>query len=153
VYLVAPRDPIITTRPIGNRSGVLIDLTEADALLDLRETERFVDLAPMIHRQRMVIEGTSDAPITDGDIVQYLRELGDVTGMLVLSDPVTHRSDRYGWAGWVHWETSGAHFYAWETPLIFFSVDIYTCKPFDPERTQRFTCDFFSATALTSKSW
>ena len=50
--------------------------------------------------------------------------------MHLLLDPVTHRSDRYGWAGWVHWETSGAHFYAWEDPL-FFSVDIYTCKPFD----------------------
>ena len=36
--------------------------------------------------------------------------------MTLLIDPVTHRSDRYGWAGWVHWETSGAHFYAWEVP-------------------------------------
>ena len=36
--------------------------------------------------------------------------------MNVLLDPVTHRSDRYGWAGWVHWEASGAHFYAWEQP-------------------------------------
>jgi hypothetical protein len=40
----------------------LIDLTEQDAVLDLREIERSVDLAPMIHRQRMVVEGTSDSP-------------------------------------------------------------------------------------------
>ena len=36
-----------------------------------------------------------------------------------LLEPVTHRSDRYGWAGWIHWETSGAHFYAWEQPRLF----------------------------------
>jgi hypothetical protein len=153
VYPVAPRDPIIITRPIGDTTGVLIDLTGENTVLDLRGTQRFVDLAPMIHRQRMVIEGTCRQEITESDIVGYLRDLGGVTDMLVLTEPVTHRSDRYGWAGWVHWETSGAHFYAWESPLIFFSVDIYTCKAFDPERTLQFTRDFFSATALTSKSW
>ena len=33
-------------------------------------------------------------------------------------------ADGRGWAGWIHWETSGAHFYAWDTPRPFFSVDI-----------------------------
>ena len=53
--------------------------------------------------------------------------------MRQLAEPVTHRSERYGWAGWVHWENSGAHFYAWDSPVPFFSVDIYTCKEFDVE--------------------
>ena len=86
-------------------------------------------------------------------LIPAFRQLGEVTGMTVLTDPVTHRSDRYGWAGWVHWETSGAHFYAWEQPLIFFSVDIYTCKPFDAAHVVEFTGAFFSATELTSSSW
>ena len=62
-----------------------------------------------------------------------------------LVEPVTHRSERYGWAGWVHWENSGAHFYAWDTPLLFFSVDIYTCSEFDVERACEFTRTFFQA--------
>jgi hypothetical protein len=91
------------------------------------------DLAPMIHRQRLVIEGYCDEPITAGAITRFLRELSDEIGMVTLIDPVTHRSPLYGWAGWIHWETSGAHFYAWEEPLLFFSVDVYACKPFRAE--------------------
>src|SRR3974390_2277082 len=97
------------------------------------ESGQMPDLAPAITRVRLVIEGTCRVPITALAIRRYLRELSEVCGMTVLLDPVTHRSDRYGWAGWIHWETSGAHFYAWERPLLFFSVDIYTCKAFDHE--------------------
>ena len=111
----------------------------------------FADLAPTIHRQRLVVEGTCAEPISDEAICEYLRRLGDVTDMVVLTDPVTHRYPRFGWAGWVHWETSGAHFYAWDEPAPFFSVDIYTCKPFDPEAVVEFTREFFAATAITAR--
>ncbi len=107
----------------------------------------------MIYRQRLVIEGTCSAPITDTDIRCYLSELSDVCGMRRLAEPVTHRSDRYGWAGWVHWESSGAHFYAWETPKLFFSVDIYTCKAFDSRVVAEFTRDFFDAPELVAKAF
>jgi S-adenosylmethionine decarboxylase len=89
------------------------------------------DLAPQIYRQRAVIEGYPKKNITAHEIKQYLSKLSDVIGMKTLLDPVTHRSDKYGEAGWIHWESSGAHFYAWEQPILFFSVDIYTCKKFD----------------------
>src|SRR3954469_22733504 len=112
-----------------------------------------VDLAPMIHRQRLVIEGTCSQPIDDLSIKSYLTRLSDVCDMKALIEPVTHRSDLYGWAGWIHWETSGAHLYAWERPLLFFSVDIYTCKAFDPERAVRFTEDFLGARDITSRSF
>ena len=46
------------------------------------------------------------------------------------------KANQFGWAGWVHWETSGVHLYAWEQPMLFFSVDIYTCKAFDPVAAQ-----------------
>ena len=106
------------------------------------------DLAPMIYRQRLVIEGCPTQPITDEHIKDYLVKLSGQLGMETLIDPVTHRSDKYGWAGWIHWETSGAHFYAWEQPLLFFSVDIYTCKAFKPETAIEFTRNYFQATEL-----
>ena len=86
------------------------------------------DLAPEIHRQRMVIEGYPRAPISAEEIENYLNQLSSALDMRTLREPVTNHSDTYGWAGWIHWETSGAHFYAWERPRLFFSVDIYTCK-------------------------
>ncbi|MPY93035.1 MAG: hypothetical protein GEV08_08205 [Acidimicrobiia bacterium] len=111
------------------------------------------DLAPMIHRQRLVMEGTPRAAIDDAQIRTYLRGLSDVCAMHVLIEPVTHRSDRFGWAGWVHWETSGAHFYAWEDPLLFFSVDVYTCKPFSPPAAMAYTSRFFGASQLVARSF
>jgi hypothetical protein len=111
------------------------------------------DLAPMIHRQRLVVEGTMTRPIDNTMICDYLSQLGVVTDMIVLTEPVTHQSPMYGWAGWVHWETSGAHFYAWERPLLFFSVDVYTCKAFDPMDVIRFTEEYFGATQVVARSF
>ena len=111
------------------------------------------DLAPEIHRQRLVIEGIPAAPIGATEIVEYLRGLSDRCGMVTLIEPVTHRSERYGWAGWIHWETSGAHFYAWETPKLFFSVDVYTCKEFDPVEALEYTRDFFRTRQIVAKEY
>ena len=111
------------------------------------------DLAPEIVRQRLVIEGVPAAPIDAGQITDYLAALSRVTDMVQLIEPVTHCSDLYGWAGWVHWETSGAHFYAWEQPRLFFSVDVYTCKAFDVDTAVAFTRDHFSAAPVVAKSF
>jgi hypothetical protein len=111
------------------------------------------DLAPTIYRQRLVIEGYPKHPITDEDITAYLSELSEKIGMRELLKPVTHRSDTYGWAGWIHWETSGAHFYAWEQPTLFFSVDIYTCKPFSPEVAVAFTRQYFDSDTIEFKEF
>lgn len=101
------------------------------------------DLAPDIYRQRLIVEGYPKNTISDTDIKDYLKKLSEVTEMITLIEPVTHMSDKYGWAGWVHWETSGAHFYAWERPHLFFSVDVYTCKEFDVSRVLKFTEKYF----------
>jgi S-adenosylmethionine decarboxylase len=111
------------------------------------------DLAPMIHRQRLVIEGRPPGTIGADAISEYLVLLGEEIGMTVLTEPVTHRSETYGWAGWVHWETSGAHFYAWDHPTRFFSVDIYTCKPFDPHHAVAVTATFFSAEEIVGREF
>jgi hypothetical protein len=113
----------------------------------------YTDLAPDILRQRLVVEGYPSRPITDTDIKEYLFKLSEITGMKTLITPVTHRSDLYGWAGWIHWETSGAHFYAWDKPLLFFSVDIYTCKQFDEDVVIEFTSSYFHATKTSAKAF
>jgi hypothetical protein len=40
---------------------------------------------------------------------------------------------------------------AWEQPLLFFSVDIYTCKAFDVASTVAFTADFLRATNTVAR--
>jgi S-adenosylmethionine/arginine decarboxylase-like enzyme len=107
-----------------------------------------VDLAPEIYRQRLVVEGLVTEPISAAQIEDYLSQLSVVVDMVTLIRPVTHQSDKYGWAGWIHWETSGAHFYGWDEPRLFFSVDIYTCKAFSAQRAVEFTRDYFNATRV-----
>ena len=126
--------------------------TEARAVPVAQARPVPADLAPGIYRQRLVVEGRPEHAITAEAICQYLTQLSEVCGMITLLEPVTHRSDRYGWAGWIHWETSGAHFYAWEEPMLFFSVDIYTCAPFDPDAVVAFTAEFFHATEIVATS-
>lgn len=108
------------------------------------------DLAPTIFRQRMIIEGIPTKRITSEQITSYLSGLSDALDMVTLIEPVTHQSEKYGWSGWIHWETSGAHFYAWDEPL-FFSVDIYTCKQFDPVAAEKYTKEFFDASEVVAK--
>ena len=98
-------------------------------------TPKWRDLAPMTPRQRLVVEGTCREPITDERIT------------------ATHLSDTHGWAGWIHWENSGAHFYAWEEPMLFFSVDIYTCKRFDAAAVTEFTRDYLDAVEVVAKEF
>lgn len=111
------------------------------------------NLAPEIYRQRAVIEGYPDKPLKAAEIKDYLRKLSDVLGMRTLIDPITHRSELYGEAAWIHWETSGAHFYAWDVPRLFFSVDIYTCKKFDVQGAVNFTKEYFNASKVEFKEF
>lgn len=110
------------------------------------------DLAPTIYRQRMIIEGRTELPIVSAQIKEYLAELSQVLEMVVLAETVIHKSERFGWCGWINWETSGAHFYAWKTPFPFFSVDIYTCKYFHPRSAVDFTKEYFDPLEMVSKT-
>jgi S-adenosylmethionine decarboxylase len=110
------------------------------------------NLAPKIFRQRLIVEGKCTKQITDEQIKEYLKKLSTVLKMKILIEPVTHKSPKYGWAGWVHWETSGCHFYAWDEPCLFFSSDIYTCKAFDIKTAVDFTKKFFEAEVIAYKS-
>jgi hypothetical protein len=117
------------------------------------DSAEYRDLAPMITRQRLVVEGYPTFVITAEHIKDYLSRLSVVTDMITIIEPVTHVSEMYGWAGWIHWETSGAHFYSWERPVEFFSVDIYTCKAFDPQKVVEFTEQYFRTTDIVAKGF
>jgi|TARA_R110000765_G_scaffold331347_2_gene422125 S-adenosylmethionine decarboxylase len=44
----------------------------------------------------------------------------------------------------MHWKESGMHIYGWDDRKPpFFSIDIYTCKKFDPMDAVRYTEEFF----------
>lgn len=111
------------------------------------------DLAPEIWRQRLVVEGTCPEPIDAAAITSYLSTLSKTIDMVALMEPVTHQSPLYGWAGWIHWETSGAHFYAWDQPRLFFSVDIYACKQFDPQDVVELTRQWFDSSDVVHKEF
>jgi len=120
----------------------------------LEQLEKIVrDLAPEICRQRLVVEGLCSAPIDAAAITAYLSTLSKTIEMVALMEPVTHQSPLYGWAGWIHWETSGAHFYAWDVPRLFFSVDVYACKPFSAAAVVDLTRDWFAATDVVFKEF
>jgi hypothetical protein len=156
-----PIEQLAAPRPVQQRVLVppAADLFGTRNLADLDRAphpsgaDGWRDLAPEIVRQRLVIEGVPAAPISAAQIREYLSALSRVTDMVQLIEPVTHCSDLYGWAGWIHWETSGAHFYAWEQPRLFFSVDVYTCKAFDEDTAVAFTRDFFQAAPVVAKSF
>jgi hypothetical protein len=120
---------------------------------DAAEWSLMRDLAPEIHRQRLVVEGLMPSPITAVDITGYLSQLSKLIDMVDLIEPVTHQSPMYGWAGWIHWETSGAHFYAWDVPRLFFSVDVYACKPFNAQDVVEFTRERFEASEMSFKEF
>jgi S-adenosylmethionine decarboxylase len=125
-------------------------VVEVDSARLILPPAPFPDLAPSIHRQRLVVEGLVDAPIPESAISAYLRGLSQVCDMDVVQEPITHHSARYGWAGWVHWEASGAHFYAWDEPC-FFSVDIYTCRSFDADAVLEYTASFFGTQRVVGR--
>lgn len=138
----------------GNRGGGAGSAADRKQRIELIVVpDQMRDLAPMIYRQRLVVEGLVPRPVEEDQIRAYLSELADVCEMVRLIDPVTHCSEQFGWAGWVHWETSGAHFYAWDEPVPFFSVDIYTCRPFEPMAVLEFTADFLDAQQVVAKAY
>ncbi len=111
------------------------------------------DLAPEICRQRLVVEGLCTESIGAESISAFLTQLSKTIDMVALNEPVTHSSPLYGWAGWIHWETSGAHFYAWDVPRLFFSIDVYACKPFNEAEVVELAREWFNATNVVSRGF
>lgn len=120
------------------------------------------NLEPNIVRQRLIIEGLTKAPLTSEVVRKYLLELSNVSGMKVLIEPVEHTNHPGGGlAMWIHWDSSGAHFYSYaysptgdykkklDYPL--FTLDTYTCKPFSIEKVIEFTKEFLNPVEMAWK--
>ena len=102
------------------------------------------ELAPAIHRQRMIIEGTLYNPLEPEAMSDYVMKITEVLNMTYVTAPILNYDENYGWCAYMHWKESGIHVYAWDSHSPpFFSVDIYTCKKFDPVDAVDFTKGFF----------
>jgi S-adenosylmethionine/arginine decarboxylase-like enzyme len=115
----------------------------------------WTDLAPDIVRQRIVIEGTLWKPFTAERMDRYCREMTDILKMTFATAPFCNYDEDYGWCAYIHWKESGMHVYAWDdrdSKPPFFSVDIYTCRSFEPKTPVEFTRQFFGED-LISIAW
>lgn len=109
------------------------------------------NLAPDLIRQRLIIEGTTEKIIEPEQIKDYLLKLADIAKMEVTQNPITSSAHKMGWSGWIHWKSSGAHFYSYPTKPPLFTVDTYTCKPFSVERVVEFTKKYFDVKEIAWK--
>jgi S-adenosylmethionine decarboxylase len=105
---------------------------------------------PRIFRKRLIVEGRHSISIDADTIKQYLVELAEKIGMRLLIEPVIFSPDacshplHHGIAGFVGWVESGGFVYTWDK-FNFFTVEIYTCKPFSTKDAVQFTKEFFKA--------
>lgn len=110
---------------------------------------KWIDLAPDIFRQRLIIEGTTEEAIHPDRMSSYLIGLADAIDMVAYSSPSLSHHEDYGWCCHMHWVTSGAQMYTWDNRCpCFFSVDIYTCKSFDVLEAKDYTESFFTNTLI-----
>lgn len=110
------------------------------------------DLAPLLCRQRLTIEGTLDRLVSEAEIKDYLLKISVVTDMQLLQEPFAHpaikSSELVGYGGWAHWVTSGCAVYSYDKEFTkngfyLITVDCYTCKPFSVEKAVQFTAEYF----------
>ncbi|MBT4604182.1 hypothetical protein HOC01_00945 [archaeon] len=109
------------------------------------------NLAPKLTRQRLVIEATTKSIVRPKEMKIFLLELAYLCKMQVISGPFAYNAHECGYGGWVHWKTSGAHIYSYPTNKPLLTIDIYTCKPFDPQIATKFTREFFETIELVYK--
>ena len=111
------------------------------------------DLAPDICRQRLIVEGTLHNIFTPEAMTAYAKEISKVLNMELITSPVLNHEPKYGSCAFVHWKESGMHIYTWDNRVpSFFSVDIYTCKEFNPLDAVGYTEEFFGE-SLIKLSW
>jgi S-adenosylmethionine/arginine decarboxylase-like enzyme len=95
------------------------------------------------------------ADISSRHITDFLEKLGPVCGMNIFNGPHVKTPDSYDPEtylrlgnrqpedvnGTVMWDDSGAQMYVFPNRGNWFTLDVYTCKRFDPEKVLRFVYD------------
>ncbi|MCK9494597.1 MAG: hypothetical protein M0R75_03740 [Dehalococcoidia bacterium] len=110
------------------------------------------DLAPEITRQRLLVEGYWTVEVDEPSIRQLLLDLAAHLGLHTYGEPVVYapasgmgREANAGWDAFVPLIDSGISAYFWSGPR-FFSLVLYTCKPFDADAAVAFVRDALGAT-------
>jgi S-adenosylmethionine/arginine decarboxylase-like enzyme len=111
------------------------------------------DIEPRVYRQRIIVEGHYTIAF-DGDVMKtYLQKLSEEIDMRIFAGPFCYPPDRWNdpdgiplqdWNGFVMWLESGCHCYAFPK-VKFFTVDAYSCKPFDAQKVADFTKQYFDS--------
>lgn len=115
------------------------------------------DLCPEIYRQRLVIEGKYTAELSQNKIKNFLQELSEKLSMKIIYGPVVKdiaggiNPKHKGFECVLVWAESGASVYVWEK-FKFFTIDIYTCKPFPPRLAVDHVKEFFKTEKLSYRS-
>ena len=112
---------------------------------------KWKNLASNLIRQRVIIEGTTKKIVKPEEIKKYLLKSAKITGMEVMSGPFAYSAHEMGFGGWIHWKSSGSHFYSYPTKPPLFTVDAYTCKPFNIKKLVEFTKKYFKAIEIVWK--
>jgi S-adenosylmethionine decarboxylase len=111
------------------------------------------NLAPMIYRKRLFIEGFYGVEVDEGVLRSLLDELCRALGMTPLTEPIIFsptgrgRGVHRGLAAFMGWVESGVSIYTW-SDYKFFTVDIYSCKEFRNEDVVRIVRNVLNAGEL-----
>lgn len=108
------------------------------------------NLAPQIHRQRVIIEGWTIYRPTKEELEPYLTQLSRVMEMRVID--IALSDSPYGPAAMCHWDFSGVAVMVWYMNHggSFISVDLHSCKPFSYETPVELTESYLK---LDPMSW
>jgi S-adenosylmethionine decarboxylase len=108
------------------------------------------NLAPEIYRQRLTIEWIYKELPSKEDWKKYLSKLSELLEMQIIYWPFVHNwaeesnPNEFGAREWFAIRTtSWVHMYTREKKWKLLTVDIYTCKKFEPVLAVEFTKDFF----------
>ena len=114
-------------------------------------------LCPEIHRQRLIIEGLFGVEhISETFVQDFLGELTQAMGMTAIAEPVIFSPDavselHHGIGGFQPWAESGCSLYTWREQRLF-TLDIYSCKPFQETSFVAFATDRLQAQQINWRS-
>ena len=117
------------------------------------------EIEPSVYRQRMILEGHYDIEFSGDVMKDYFIKLSKTIEMRIFSGPFCYPPDRWNdpegipledWNGFVMWLESGSHCYIFQR-VKFFTVDVYSCKPYDFDKVTEFTKKFFNSSDIKSR--
>ena len=108
------------------------------------------NIAPDILRQRLLIEGYYTVDIDGQRVRDLLLKLAEHLNLRVYGEPIVQspgglgQQHNAGYDAFVPLIDSGISAYIWSQSR-FFSIIVYSCKPFDDAAAVTFVGDFFKA--------